>query len=117
MTTDEARATLRKELQQRMFEISQMEILQSKKAELVYNALEEYRQVSNRLRIKEEQEEQKRIQAVLAGWKSDKKTTDVSTKEYFKKIRKAQTQEHLKSLVGTEKFQEFIEKFVKEHKK
>lgn len=107
MTLQEAREVLKK----KMFEISQMGVQQSERAVLIYEALEKYRQTSNQIRIKEKQEEAKRIKNVISGWKNDKKSTDVSTREYFKKIRKDQTREHLKSLVGTEKFQEFIEKF------
>lgn len=108
MSLDEIRIILKKELNMISADTT---LLQSERSELVSKALEAYRQASNRLRIKEEQEESNRAQAVMTKWKNDKKPTDVSTKEYFKKIRKDQTREHLKSLVGTEKFQEFIEKF------
>lgn len=107
MTLEEVRIILKKEL----MEINLMNVEQSERSQLTFQSLEKYRQASNRIRIKEEQMETKRIQTVISGWKNDKKSTDVSTKEYFKKIRKDQTREHLKSLVGTEKFQEFIEKF------
>lgn len=107
MTTEELRIILKKEL----MNINNLQLPQQEKSQLVFNALEKFRQSSNQLRIKEEQEENKRIQSVLGGWKSEQKKTNSQTRKYFAELRKNQTREHLKTLVGSEKLQEFVEKF------
>lgn len=107
MNTEELRIILRKELMQ----ISQMNVEQSERSQLTFQALEKYRQASNQIRIREEQMEAKRIQTVITGWKDEKKVNDTKTKKYFDELRKNQTRETIKSLAGSEALQEFIEKF------
>lgn len=107
MTLEEVREVLKK----KMLEISQMEVLQSEKPQLVFDALEQFRRSSNKIRQAEEQQESKRIQNVISGWKNDKKVNETRTKKYLDAIRKNQTRETIKSLAGSEALQEFIEKF------
>ncbi len=107
MTLEEAREVLKN----KMFQIGQMEVLQSEKSKLVFDALEVYRKEINRINRPRQEAERKRLQDIMDQFKKDKKANDTKTKKIFLELRKNQTREHLKTLVGTEKFQEFVEKF------